>query len=235
MQGVEMPNNTRCELYFSQLKNRLQSPELGFSLSTADKNHWFASKLGLPFKHRQYSFVIARVDGASQTPETLEHFIDESFNISYLQFKREFNFFSRLFLRELVSVPVMVSDSSYSRDVISEALAHKDRDWNVREIPTLIQTQYDASRRSHLNLQLFGRGAETNYPLIERALNINAAFERSFSFRYSIQPKLYSMALAVAGTTMLAHSFLYHTSWLQGSGQILLTIGVLGTLLKTGD
>jgi len=227
--------NMCCEPYLDSLRNRLQSPGLEFALSTTDQNYWLAFKLGQPIRQRQYCFVIAHADGASQTPDTLEQFIDESFNISYTHFKKDFNFFLRLFWRTLVLVPVIVSSTAYPQDVVDKSLEHKDRDWNVTEIPTLVRvSSYSASNSpQQLSIQILGRGANTPHNLIERALNINIAAARRFSYKYSLRQKIIPLALASLGAGLVVSDFLHYTPY--SPGKVLLATGIYGTISKIGD
>ncbi len=125
--------------YTSGLAMRLQSIAFCYSVAQTPQGYLLASKHGDPFVGRIYNFVIAEVDGARSAPQTLDKFIDDSYEFCFAQFTREFGLAKRFF-KNLVLVPVLVSDTPYPQDVLYRATTHEARQWNVSEIPVLVET-----------------------------------------------------------------------------------------------
>lgn len=131
--------NFATRQYTSELAMRLQSTAFCYSIAQTPQGYLLASKQGDPFVGRVYNFVIAEVNGAQLAPRTLDKFIDDSYEFCFAQFKREFGFAKRSF-KNLVLVPALVSDTPYAQDVLYRATNHENRQWNVSEIPVLVET-----------------------------------------------------------------------------------------------
>ncbi len=124
--------------YVANLTRSLE--ESGFQLTRTHQGYLRASKQVWPIVGGQYQFVIARADGAKQTPQTLTEFIDSVFETCYAEFKKEFQV-SRLLFKDLILMPVLVSDTHFSQAAIDKVLGHRNRDCIVYEFPTLVEVE----------------------------------------------------------------------------------------------
>ena len=208
--------------YMNKITERLRSPELDFSLSRTRQGYLLASKLSGPPRRRFYDFVINSAGGVGMAPKTLENFINDASLISREHFKNDFGLATKTFCGFTV-VPVVVSNTPYTQDVIDYVSNHADHDKTIHKQPILLQINMRDAQP--FDVKIFGLGADSKYSLINRVLDINAPIQRPFW--HPMRWKIASAAFISAGAYLSIQPILNNQNVIRGGGLTLLALGIL--------